>query len=132
MSSGGIVLASLSAYLAGEWSNSMLHSKLKVLMKGRFLWVRAVGSSLAGELLDSLIFISVASAAGVFPRELFWPLVLTNYFLKCTIEVLILPLTYTVVRILKRKEGIDVYDAGEKYNPIGLRFTFKPKNNILK
>jgi uncharacterized integral membrane protein (TIGR00697 family) len=117
MSSGGIVLASLAAYLAGELSNSMLLSKLKVLMKGRLLWVRAVGSSLIGELLDSLIFISVATAAGVFPRELFWPLVLTNYFLKCTIEVLILPLTYAAVRFLKRKEGVDVYDEGEKYRP---------------
>ena len=111
MSSGGIVLASLSAYLAGELSNSLLLSKIKVAMKGRLFWIRAIGSSLVGELLDSLIFVFVASAAGIFPRELFWTLVLTNYFLKCTIEVLILPVTYIVVRVLKYKEGVDVYDS---------------------
>ena len=124
MSSGGIVLASLSAYLVGVMSNSVLISKIKVLMKGRLFWIRAAVSSLAGELLDSLIFILVASALGVFPWELFWTLVLTNYFLKCAIEIIILPVTYAAVRFLKQKEGVDVYDIGEKYLP----FTFRKSN----
>ena len=116
MSSGGIVLASLAAYLAGEFSSSVILSKLKVKMKGRLLWVRTIGSTLAGELLDTLIFVLVASAAGVFGWGLFWSLVLTNYLLKCGIEAAMTPLTYWACRFLKRKEGIDVYDVGLKYS----------------
>ena len=111
MSYGGIVLASLAAYLAGELSNSLVLSKLKVIMKGRLLWVRTIGSTLVGELLDSLIFILIATVAGVFPWEIFWSLVITNYILKCAIEALVTPFTYWVSGFLKRKEGIDVYDA---------------------
>ena len=88
-------------------------------MKGRFYWIRNIGSSLVGELLDTLIFVSVASAAGVFPPKLFWSLVLTNYLLKMTIEVLVYPANYLTIRLLKKKEGIDAYDFGEKYRPFG-------------
>jgi uncharacterized integral membrane protein (TIGR00697 family) len=105
MSSGGLVLASLAGYLAGELSNSALLSKIKVLMKGRMLWFRAVVSSLVGELLDSLIFVSIACLTGVFGWNLFLSLALTNYILKCLIEALVLPLTYTTVRLLKKGEG---------------------------
>jgi len=111
ISSGGIVLASLSAYLAGEFSNAAILSKLKVKMKGRLLWVRTIGSTLIGELLDTLIFVLIASAAGVFGWELFWPLVITNYLLKCGIEALMTPFTYWASGFLKKKEGVDVYDA---------------------
>ena len=116
MSSGGIVLASLAAYLAGEFSNSVVLSKLKVKMKGRLLWVRTIGSTLVGEFLDTLIFVSIAIAAGVFERELFWSLMITNYILKCGIEAVMTPFTYWSTRFLKRKEGIDVYDVGIKYS----------------
>jgi uncharacterized integral membrane protein (TIGR00697 family) len=119
MSSGGIVLASLAGYLTGEFSNAMLLSKIKVMMKGRLFWLRAMASSLVGELLDSLVFVSIACLTGVFGWELFATLVLTNYILKCLIEALILPVTNAVVRQLKKREGIDVFDAGEKYRPIG-------------
>ena len=111
MSSGGIVLASLAAYLAGELSNSLILSKLKVMMKGRLLWVRTIGSTLVGELLDSLIFIFIASITGVFSWAIFWSLVLTNYILKCAIEAMVTPFTYWLSAFLKRKEGIDIYDA---------------------
>jgi uncharacterized integral membrane protein (TIGR00697 family) len=117
MTSGGIVLASIVAYLAGEFSNAVLLSKIKVMMKGRHLWVRAIGSSLIGEFLDSLIFILIATLTNVFPAELFWSLVLTNYFIKIIIEILVLPLTYRAAGVLKKKEGIDVYDIGVKYSP---------------
>jgi len=113
ISSGGIVLASLSAYLAGEFSNAVILSKLKVKMKGRLLWVRTIGSTLVGELLDTLIFVLIASAAGVFDWELFWPLVITNYILKCGIEALMTPFTYWASGFLKKKEGVDVYDAND-------------------
>ncbi|MDR1868954.1 MAG: queuosine precursor transporter [Treponema sp.] len=111
ISYGGIVLASLSAYLAGEFSNAAVLSKLKVKMKGRLLFVRTIGSTLVGELLDTLIFVLIASAAGVFGWEIFWSLVITNYILKCGIEALMTPFTYWAARFLKRKEGIDVYDT---------------------
>jgi uncharacterized integral membrane protein (TIGR00697 family) len=111
MSYGGIVLASLTAYLAGEFSNAKILSKIKVKMKGRMLWVRTIGSTLVGELLDSLIFVLIATAAGVFPWEIFWSLVITNYILKCCIEVLMTPFTYWTAGFLKRKENIDTYDT---------------------
>jgi len=110
ISYGGIVLASLSAYLVGELSNAMILSKLKVIMKGKLLWVRTIGSTLVGEFLDTAIFILIASAAGVFSWEIFWPLLLTNYILKCGIEAVVTPFTYWVSHFLKIKEGIDVYD----------------------
>jgi uncharacterized integral membrane protein (TIGR00697 family) len=118
MSSGGIVLASLFGYFAGEFSNSVILSRVKVLMKGRLLWVRTIGSTLVGELLDSLIFVLVASAAGVFGWELFWSLVITNYLLKCGIEAVMTPVTYLAVRRLKQTEGVDVYDVGVRYTPV--------------
>jgi len=105
MSSGGLVLASLAGYLAGELSNSASLSKIKVLTKGRWLWFRAMVSSLIGELLDSLIFVSIACLTGVFGWNLFLSLALTNYILKCLIEALVLPITYTAVRLLKKGEG---------------------------
>jgi len=110
ISYGGIVLASLSAYLVGELSNSIILSKLKVKTKGRFLWVRTIGSTLVGEFLDSAIFVLIASALGVFNWGIFWSLVLTNYILKCGIEAIVTPFTYWASWFLKKKEGIDVYD----------------------
>lgn len=116
MSSGGIVLASLAGYLAGEFSNAVILSKMKRAFKGRFLWARTIGSSLAGELLDSFVFIGIATLAGVFGSELFFTLVLTNYFLKLGLEVILTPVTYVAVGAIKKGEGIDAYDDGIKYN----------------
>lgn len=111
MSHGGIVLASLTAYLFGKFTNAAIHSKIKVIMKGRMLWVRTIGSTMAGQLLDTFIFISIASVAGVFPWEIFWSLVIANYLIKCFFEVVLTPLNYLVCGVLKRKEDLDVYDA---------------------
>jgi uncharacterized integral membrane protein (TIGR00697 family) len=117
MSSGGIVLASLAGYLAGEFSNSVVLSRVKVLMKGRLLWARTIGSTLVGELLDSLVFVLIASLTGVFGWELFLTLVLTNYLFKCALEVILTPATYLAVNALKKAEGVDVYDEGVRYRP---------------
>jgi uncharacterized integral membrane protein (TIGR00697 family) len=117
MSSGGIALASLAGYWVGEFSNSAILSRVKVLMKGKLLWVRTIGSTLVGEFLDSLIFVFIASLAGVFGWELFFSLVLTNYLFKCSIEALMTPVTYLTVGKLKKAEGIDVYDQGVKLSP---------------
>jgi uncharacterized integral membrane protein (TIGR00697 family) len=121
MSSGGIALASLLGYWAGEFSNSVVLSRMKVLMKGRFLWVRTMGSTLVGELLDSLVFVLAASLTGVFGWGLFFTLVRTNYILKCLVEAAVTPLTYLAVRKLKKAEGIDVYDIGVRFNPFAVK-----------
>jgi len=110
MSYGGIVLASLSAYLVGELSNALVLSKIKVKMKGKMLWVRTIGSTLVGEALDTIIFVLIATIMGVFPWEIFWSLIITNYILKCGIEAAVTPGTYWVCGFMKKKEGIDIYD----------------------
>lgn len=117
MSTGGIVMASLTAYLVGEFSNSVILARLKVATNGKWLWLRTISSTLVGEGVDSLIFILVATLAGVFPWELFGTLVLTNYIFKVTIEVLMTPATYGVVAFLKRAESEDYYDRHTRFNP---------------
>ena len=117
MSTGGIVLASLAGYWAGEFSNSFVLAKLKIWTEGRFLWVRTIGSTLVGELVDTLAFIMVASIFGVFPWSLFTTLLVSNYIFKVSIEVIMTPATYAVVRWLKRVEHEDYYDHGTDFNP---------------
>jgi uncharacterized integral membrane protein (TIGR00697 family) len=117
MSSGGIVFASLLAYWSGEFSNSITLAKMKVWTAGRWLWTRTIGSTLIGELVDSVVFIAVASLAGVFPWSLFVTLVLTNYLFKCGVEALMTPVTYLVVNFLKRIEREDYYDRDTNFNP---------------
>jgi queuosine precursor transporter len=117
MSSGGIVIASLAAYWAGEFSNSYVLAKMKVLTRGRWLWTRTIGSTLVGELVDSALFIVIASLFGVFPWSLFLTLVLTNYVFKCTMEAVMTPVTYRVVAFLKSSEQEDYYDYHTNFNP---------------
>src|SRR5512137_1931983 len=85
MSSGGIVLASLSGYWSGEFTNSFVLAKMKILTRGRWLWTRTIGSTLVGELVDSIAFIGIATIFGVFPLSLFWTLAITNYLFKVTL-----------------------------------------------
>lgn len=120
MSSGGIVLGSLAGYWGGEFSNSFVLARMKVYTSGKFLWMRTIGSTLVGELVDSLIFVLVASLFGVFPWSLFLSLSLTNYVLKSGIEALMTPVTYFLVNFLKKTEGEDYYDRATDFNP------FKP------
>jgi len=117
MSSGGIVLASLAGYWAGEFSNSFILAKLKIRTQGRKLWLRTIGSTLVGEAVDTAAFLLVATLFGVFPWQIFISLLVTNYLFKCTVEALMTPLTYLVVNRLKRAEKIDYYDIGTDFNP---------------
>ena len=117
MSTGGIVLASLIGYWAGEFSNSFTLAKMKILTRGRWLWSRTIGSTLVGELVDTLFFVFVASLFGVFPWSLFITLVLTNYIFKCSVEALMTPLTYLVVNRLKHLEHEDYYDRNTNFTP---------------
>ena len=120
MSTGGIVLGSLAGYWSGEFSNSFTLARMKVLTRGRWLWARTIGSTLVGELVDSLVFVLIACAFGIFPWSLFVTLVLTNYLFKCAVEALMTPLSYLVVNTLKRREGVDVYDTHTDFNPFRL------------
>jgi hypothetical protein len=116
ISTGGIVLASLVAYLVGEFANSVVLAKMKVATKGRFLWLRTIGSTLIGEALDSVIFVTIATIAGVFPWEIYLTLVITNYIFKTFIEMVMTPLTYWVVAKLKHAENEDFYDHDTRFN----------------
>jgi uncharacterized integral membrane protein (TIGR00697 family) len=117
MSSGGIVLGSLAGYWSGEFTNSFTLAKMKVLTNGRHLWMRTIGSTLVGELVDSAVFVTVACLFGVFPWSLFVSLVLTNYLFKCAVEALMTPITYVVVNRLKKSEGEDYFDRETDFNP---------------
>ncbi|RPI77823.1 MAG: VUT family protein [Desulfobacteraceae bacterium] len=120
MSSGGIVLASLLGFWLGEFSNSFTLAKMKILTRGKWLWTRTIGSTLIGEWIDTIAFVTVACLFRVFPWELFVTLVLTNYLFKCGIEALMTPVTYRVVRALKQREQQDFYDVGTNFNPFTL------------
>jgi len=117
MSTGGIVIASLLGYWTGEFSNSFTLAKMKIITRGKWLWSRTIGSTLVGELVDTCIFISVASLFHVFPWSLFITLVLTNYIFKCSVEALMTPITYVVVNSLKQREQEDYYDRGTNFTP---------------
>jgi uncharacterized integral membrane protein (TIGR00697 family) len=117
MSSGGIVLASLAGYWSGEFTNSFVLAKMKIFTGGRWLWTRTIGSTIAGELVDTIIFIVIASFFKVFPWSLFLTLTVTNYFFKVGVEALMTPVTYAVVNKLKRVEKEDYYDRETNFNP---------------
>lgn len=115
-----LLLASFSAYLVGEFTNSFVLAKLKIATRGRWLWMRTIGSTLIGEGLDTLIFISIAFW-GIIPTNLMLQAILTQWLFKVAYEVLATPFTYLVVGFLKRKEGLDTYDRHTNFSPILLR-----------
>ncbi len=121
MSSGGIVLASLAGYWSGEFTNSFVLAKMKLLTEGRWLWTRTIGSTIVGELVDTVIFVTIASIFKVFPWSLFLTLSLTNYLFKCGVEALMTPATYAAVGLLKKAENEDYYDRGTNFNPFKIK-----------
>ena len=117
VSSGGIIIASLAAYLVGEFSNSFVLAKLKIITQGRWLWVRTISSTLVGEGVDSIVFVTIACLFGVFPWEIALTLIVSNYLFKVFIEVIMTPVTYALVGFLKRAEHEDYYDTDTNFNP---------------
>jgi len=122
VSTGAIVFASLAAYLFGEFSNSYVLAKMKLLTRGRWLWMRTIGSTLVGEGVDTVVFISLATLLKVpgFAPTIWLTLVVTNYIFKCGIEALMTPATYRIVNSLKRAESEDYFDYGTNFNPFRL------------
>lgn len=115
-----IVAASLIAYFAGEFSNSIVLAKMKIFTKGRFLWTRTIGSTLAGEGIDTVLFVIIAFG-GVYSWRLVALIIVSNYIFKVGMEIVLTPATYAIVSFLKRREKIDYFDYGTKFNP----FRFK-------
>ncbi|MCX6785320.1 MAG: queuosine precursor transporter [Candidatus Komeilibacteria bacterium] len=111
-----IVLASLIAYFTGEFSNSFVLAKMKILTNGKWLWMRTIGSTLIGEGLDTILFCLIAFL-GVLPTELLIAVIISNYVFKCGVEVIFTPLTYKIVGFLKKAENEDYYDRETKFNP---------------
>ena len=114
--------ASLVAYWAGEFSNSIILSKVKVLTRGRWLWFRTIGSTVAGEGFDTLLLITIAFA-GMLPAAVLFEMMLAQYCWKVGYEIMVTPLTYLLVSWLKKRDGLDTYDQDIDYNPFRLEVT---------
>ncbi|HXA28743.1 MAG TPA: queuosine precursor transporter [Candidatus Angelobacter sp.] len=114
-----IVTASLIAYLCGEFLNSFVLAKLKIATRGRMLWLRTIGSTLVGQGLDTVIFITIAFA-GVLPFPVLRTVIRDQWILKVLYEIVATPLTYAVVTWLKRREGVDAYDHETNFSPLAL------------
>ena len=115
-----ITIASLLAFFCGEFVNSFVLAKMKIRMKGKFLWMRTVGSTVAGEFVDSLIFYPIAFL-GTWPTELVIQVLFTNYALKVLWEVVMTPFTYKIVAFLKAKENEDHYDTNTDFTPFSIK-----------
>ncbi|OJW61562.1 MAG: hypothetical protein BGO57_12760 [Sphingomonadales bacterium 63-6] len=113
-----IVAASMLAFWAGEFANSFVLAKMKLMTGGRFLWMRTIGSTIVGQGLDSLIFYPLAfyGLAG-WPPEQLMQVVVSQWLIKTCWEAVLTPVTYAVVGFLKRREGVDVYDTDTDFSP---------------
>ena len=111
--------ASFLAYLVGEFANALVLAKMKIATRGRWLWFRTIGSTLVGQGLDSLVFITLAFV-GTVPPSALGAAIVTQWLAKSAYEAAATPLTYWVVGFLKGKEGLDVYDHGTRFNPLFL------------
>jgi hypothetical protein len=112
-----LLAASFVGYLAGEFVNSFVLSKMKILTRGRWLWSRTIGSTILGQGVDTSIFITLAFIG----TSSFVPIIILYHWLaKVVIEVVATPLTYAVVNFLKKKEAVDAYDYETKFNPFAI------------
>ncbi|HEY9054169.1 MAG TPA: queuosine precursor transporter [Rectinemataceae bacterium] len=113
-----IVLGSLAAYWVGDWLNSLILSRLKVLQKGNWFIVRAMGSSIPAHFIDTALF-TVAAFWGIWPAADIGRNVLSEGILASAYELILFPLTYFATRWWKKKEGVDAYDDPKDYMPFG-------------
>ncbi len=111
-----IITASLIAYFAGEFTNSYILAKLKVAMQGQQLWIRTIGSTLVGQVVDTGLFVVIAFGGSV-PGEALIAILVSNYVFKCLVEILFTPATYWITGWLKQEEQADVYDIDTNFNP---------------
>lgn len=115
-----LVVASLIAFLVGEFANSLTMAKMKLVTGGKHLWSRVIGSTVVGQAIDTVI-VMVVAFGGTMPWSTMLRLVVSAYVGKVLYEVLATPLTYLVVNFLKRQEGVDVYDTHTDFSPFHVR-----------
>lgn len=115
-----IVIASLIAYWAGEFTNSIVLAKMKILTKGKWLFTRTIGSTIVGQIVDTGLFCLIAFW-GQMTSSLLLAVIISNYIFKVSVEIIFTPITYAIVGFLKKKEKIDVYDYGTNFNPFLLK-----------
>lgn len=117
-----IALASMLAYFCGEFVNSFVLAKMKILTEGRWLWTRTIGSTIFGEGVDSLLFYPLAFYdSGIIPNELLPRVMLAQFVVKVGVEVVLTPVTYKIVGFLKRAEQEDYYDRDTRFTPFSLK-----------
>jgi uncharacterized integral membrane protein (TIGR00697 family) len=117
-----IASASMFAYFCGEFVNSFVLAKMKILTAGRWLWTRTIGSTIAGEAVDSMLFYPLAFyGAGIIPDDKLPIVMLSQFVTKVGVEVVFTPVTYKIVGALKRAEGEDYYDRNTNFTPFTLK-----------
>ena len=116
-----IVAASITAFFCGEFTNSFVLAKMKILTRGKYLWTRTIGSTIAGELVDSIIFYPLAFYGAWGNNSLVFQVMVTNYLLKTGWEIVVTPFTYIAVNFLKRAENEDYYDRDTDFTPFSLK-----------
>ena len=117
-----ISLASMLAYFCGEFVNSFVLAKMKIMTRGRWLWMRTIGSTIFGEGVDSLLFYPLAFyGTGIIPDDKLPLVMLAQFVAKVGVEVVFTPVTYAIVGALKRAEQEDYYDRGTKFTPFSLK-----------
>ena len=117
-----IALASMFAYFCGEFANSYVLAKMKIMTSGRWLWTRTIGSTIVGEAVDSALFYPLAFYnSGLMPNEILPAIMLAQFVGKVGVEVIFTPITYKIVGFLKRAEQEDYYDRQTDFNPFTLR-----------
>ncbi|MBM3359888.1 MAG: queuosine precursor transporter [Betaproteobacteria bacterium] len=117
-----VSLASLIAFAAGEFANSFVLAKMKIMTKGKYLWSRTISSTIAGEAIDSILFYPLAFYnSGVIPNDKLILVIMAQFFAKTLTEVLFTPVIYKIIGFLKKRENIDYFDTRTNFNP----FIFK-------
>jgi uncharacterized integral membrane protein (TIGR00697 family) len=115
-----IVLGSIAAYWVGDFLNSLVMAKMKIMTQGKHLWTRTVGSTVVGQFADSALFYPI-SFLGIWTTKALISAVLFNFAFKVIVEVVMTPLTYLIVNWLKRVEDVDTYDTNTSFNPFSLK-----------
>lgn len=117
-----IVVASMVAYFCGEFVNSFVLAKMKLITQGRWLWTRTIGSTIFGEAVDSALFYPLAFyGSGIIPDDKLPLVMMAQFIVKVGVEVVLTPVTYKIVGALKRAENEDYYDRDTDFNPFTLR-----------
>ena len=116
---GRIIFASILAFWIGDFVNSFVLAKMKILTQGRWLWTRTIGSTIAGQGIDSLIFYPLAFA-GIWQTDSLLQIMLFNFLFKLTVEVLMTPVTYLVINRVKKAENVDTFDINTNFTPFKL------------